>query len=322
MKFSQLTAILIYGVCSLPNAALAHSLPLGDGNVTTSPSQGDVYACQTRFNPNAPGARASGEWLNAAGGTWDPELKPFVDGAVTWPSEINIYLEGATRIISGNGLPNHETGVFPVARTDNAYQYDRNPNTIQENNILLRLDANPTLANTPTCVPMGMIGFALSGAAIYNALDARGLDAAAHEILDKCGGHPQQSGQYHYHDEPTCIVDNSTGPDGHSDLLGYALDGFGIFGNSERTGVTLSSSDLDECHGHVGPIEWDGQIIEMYHYHFTQDYPYTIGCFAGEVTTTQIGNNNQDRLGRNDERRGPPQGSLRRPHRPLHGPRP
>ena len=26
---------------------------------------------------------------------------------------------------------------------------------------------------------------------------------------------------------------------------------------------------------------WDGEVVEMYHYVFTEDYPYTIGCFRG-----------------------------------------
>lgn len=312
MKFyKSLTIVLLSGTCLMPQSVSAHSLPLGDGNISSSPSKGNVYSCQTNFNANAPGARASGEWLNSAQGTWDPNLKPYVDGSVTWPSEINIELQNGVRIITANGLPDHETGVFPVSRDDDAYQYDRNPNPISAQNVLLRLDATPQLAAQPSCVPMGMIGFALSGAAIYNALDARGKDAPAHEILDKCGGHPQQQGEYHYHDEPSCVADTNSGPNGHSDLLGYALDGFGIYGNSESSGVTLTSSDLDECHGHVGPIEWDGKIVEMYHYHFTEDYPYAVSCFAGEVSATPA------------QRMEPPRGAHNRPpNQRRHGQRP
>ncbi|MGL5908804.1 MAG: hypothetical protein ACRCZP_02310, partial [Phycicoccus sp.] len=42
------------------------------------------------------------------------------------------------------------------------------------------------------------------------------------------------------------------------------------------------SADLDACHGHVGPVLWDGEVREMYHYHLTRDYPYTVGCFVGD----------------------------------------
>ena len=44
---------------------------------------------------------------------------------------------------------------------------------------------------------MGMVGIALNGVVVYNALDDAGRDAAAYEVQDQCGGHPQGSGEYH-----------------------------------------------------------------------------------------------------------------------------
>ncbi len=263
--------------------AYAHSLPLGDGKVSSSAKKGYVYSCQTRFRETGIGAHASGDWLDEQGRSWNPELKPIVDGSVKWPSEVSISLDGNMRVISGNGLPNHETGQFPVSRSDDAYQYDRNPNRISEQNILLRLPANPQIADQPTCVPMGMIGFATSGVAIFNALDAGGRDAPAHEIQDKCDGHPQQGGVYHYHNLSSCLSDTRSGPGGTSDLLGYALDGFGIYGSYEK-GRKLTSKDLDECHGRTSKVMWNGKVKDVYHYVFTEDYPYTVGCFKGKVT--------------------------------------
>ena len=52
---------------------------------------------------------------------------------------------------------------------------------------------------------MGMIGFTVTGVALYNALDAAGRDAAAHEVQDLCDGHPQGRGQYHYHSSSPCL---------------------------------------------------------------------------------------------------------------------
>ena len=45
---------------------------------------------------------------------------------------------------------------------------------------------------------------------------------------------------YHYHDVTTCIADPGTG---HSTLLGYARDGFGIYGNRGETGAALTNAD-------------------------------------------------------------------------------
>ncbi|HEY6280517.1 MAG TPA: hypothetical protein VIW72_01815, partial [Burkholderiales bacterium] len=39
--------------------------------------------------------------------------------------------------------------------------------------------------------------------------------------------------------------------------------------------------DLDECHGRVSTILWDGKEMSMYHYVLTREYPYTVGCFRG-----------------------------------------
>ena len=75
--------------------------------------------------------------------------------------------------------------------------------------------------------------------ALFNALDAPGRDAVAHETQDRCHGHPQQNGVYHYHSLTNCIADKP-GPDGNSPLVGYAIDGFGIYGRYEN-GKPLST---------------------------------------------------------------------------------
>ncbi len=283
----------------------AHELPLGDGNISTAPEVGNVYACQTRFGGG--GAFRDGAWIG--GDTWDSDLKPVVDGAVDWPSEISISLEGDNRIVRSNNLPDHPTGVFGIQPSDDAYAYDRNPNQIRAQDILLTLPANPTAASEEGCVPMGMIGFATSGAAIYNALDALGRDAAAHEIQDACNGHPERSGQYHYHDLSACLSDTRSEANGHSDLLGYALDGFGIYGLYGEDGEVITNDDLDACHGHVHEVMWDGQPTEIYHYHFTQEYPYTIGCFHGTPVQVQ---------GKRRVAGGPPAGGTGPVSRPAH----
>lgn len=77
-----------------------------------------------------------------------------------------------------------------------------------------------------------------------------------------------------------CMPDQ--GKDGeHSPLFGYALDGFGIFGPRSEGGKLVTNDDLDECHGHTHEIDWDGEKLEMYHYHLNNQYPYSIGCFRG-----------------------------------------
>src|SRR5207302_1097747 len=152
---------------------------------------------------------------------------------VTRRSEFSATHKGDVLELSGNGLTSTPTGTFPVQESDAAYQYDRNPNVVRPYILKADLPDNPVVAAQPTCVG-GTIGVSVLGAPIFSAFDALGRDAGAHEIQDACGGHPEITGQYHFHALSPCFS-------AAAGLFGYALDGFGIFVES---GVT--SADLDE----------------------------------------------------------------------------
>jgi hypothetical protein len=260
--------------------ALAHDvdltrLPVGDGKVSDSAKAGWAWAC--RVNPTAGGANKQGPWFNGDG-TYDLTAKAIVPGDVMWNPKFTVAKQGGNRVFSTNDLPNHGTGIYPIGRDTEAYKYDRNPNSISKQSISFSVPADPVMGK-PACMP-GSVGVLLSGSVLFNPLDEPGRDAVAWEIQDNCQGHPQQTGVYHYHSVSTC-VDTKTLAGGHSALVGYAIDGFGIFGRKGEGGETLVSADLDECHGHTHEIEWDGRTVEMYHYHATWDFPYTVGCLRG-----------------------------------------
>lgn len=250
-------------------------LEVGDGKYSTSPQMGYVYSCMTSFNGG--GATGTGSWMNGDG-TWDATKKAVVDGSVTWPGSFTISIQGDQRVFTGNDLPDHPTGTFPVDPSDDAYTVDRNPNSIQEQSITLSLPLTPIASAQPNCVG-GEVGIMLSGVVIFSAFDAEGRDAVAHEVQDNCDGHPQVSGFYHYHSLSDCIVDAADS--GHSSLVGYAFDGYGIYGYYGEDGAEVTNEELDACHGHTHMIEWDGQMVEMYHYHATHEFPYVVGCFHG-----------------------------------------
>lgn len=262
-------------------------LEVGDGKYSTSPQVGYVFSCITSFNGG--GAQGTGNWMNSDG-TWDATKKAIVDGSITWPGSFTISVQGDQRIFTGNDLPNHPTGTFPVSASDDAYAVDRNPNSIREQSITLSLPVNPTAAFQPNCVG-GEVGIMLSGVVIFSAFDAAGRDAVAHEVQDNCDGHPQRTGFYHYHSLSDCIVDTST--NGHSSLVGYAFDGYGIFGYYGEDGAEVTNEDLDQCHGHTHIIEWDGQMVEMYHYHATHEFPYVVGCFHGQPAVRALSGEGQ-----------------------------
>lgn len=249
-------------------------LTLGDGRTSSAPQRGYVFSCSTRFD--GPQAQGTGAWMNGDG-TWDLTKKITVDGSVSWPHSFTVSVQGSERVFAGNDLPNHITGTFPVSPSDDAYAIDRNPNSIRAQQVSFSIPAFPTQAAQPTCVG-GEVGFMLSGVVLFSAFDAAGGDAVAREVQDGCDGHPQESGFYHYHSLSRCQEDGAAG---HSELMGYAFDGFGIYGYYGEDGREVTNADLDECHGHTHEILWDGQSVEMYHYHATREFPYVVGCFRG-----------------------------------------
>jgi hypothetical protein len=231
---------------------------------------------------NGAGNADASDWTNPDG-TWDYTRKPQVDGNVTWMSEFNVSLDGnGNRIITGNALPDHPTGIFPITPGSVAYQYDGNPNIITEHIVNYTLPALPEVAPEESCAGFGPSGISLTGSAIYHGASTLGNDAAAHEIFDRFGGHTDGTETYHYHFPSEDLQDHIHDHDaGHAALMGYILDGFGIYGPYGDDGELLWSADLDACHGHTHAVLWDGEMIELYHYHWTYDFPYNIGCFKG-----------------------------------------
>jgi YHYH protein len=254
-------------------ASAARIVPLGDGHVsTTEAKRGWVYACNTMSGGG--GAFGEGPWIHS-NGTFEPAAKPVVQGDVSWPAaRVNIARSGGRVRIAGNGLPvGAVTGRFPIASTDPAYAYDRNPNSISEQHVALTLPA-PARARRPGCLTGGPVGYAVNGVAIFDALDAENRDAVAHEILDRCGGHPERSGTYHYHAIPACLTNKVHGAG--AKVVGWMLDGYPIV---SEPGVT--DSKLDACHGRTSTIALFGHRVRTYHYDATPEYPYTIGCYHG-----------------------------------------
>ncbi len=304
MRWTGATEIACALVAALTTAAAAHEinlhkLPLGDGKISHAPKRGWIWACHV--NPMGGGAQVAGPWINEKAHTYDLTAKIAVRGSVTWPHSFKVTREGNKRVLSSNDLPDHPTGSFPIARDDPAYRVDRNPNSIRSQKIRIELAANPKEARA-SCAP-NVVGILLTGVALFNSLDDPGRDAVAHETQDSCHGHPQRGGVYHYHSLTNCLNDKPDA-DGNSPLVGYALDGFGIYGPYEN-GRRLTTADLDTCHGKTSVVKWDGRKVKMYHYVATVDFPYTVGCIRGTYDRSLVRKIGGGPPGRRD-RHGPP----------------
>ena len=256
-----------------------HALPLGNGRYRTdAPQRGYMFACDAKLFQfkNVVGATKIGAWVGAS--TFDMTAKPSVQGSVTWGGKFSITTSGDTRVFTGNGLPaGVATGVFPTAAGDPAYEYDKNPFGLVEQSVAFSVPLHPRVAARASCTGLE-VGITLDGVELSGPLDSSGRDEMAYEMMDACSGMTQPGGLYHRHALSTCT------PHIHerNALVGYALDGFGIFSPFDADGRELRTADLDECHGRTSSVVWDGVEVEMYHYVLTRDFPYSVSCFRGE----------------------------------------
>jgi hypothetical protein len=145
------------------------------------------------------------------------------------------------------------------------------------------LPLNPKVAKKPNCIESLMTGFALTGAAWHVEIAANSrvntFDPNAALPTDQCFGHPYE-GEYHYHGYSwKCMKKGEPGK--QSPLLGYALDGFGIYGPLDANGKVITNAQLDECHGRVAKVMFNGKMQNIYHYVLNNEYPYSIGCLKG-----------------------------------------
>jgi uncharacterized protein (TIGR03437 family) len=187
-------------------------------------------------------------------------------------ASVTIEIDGDFRVVRSDGLPDHETGTFPSGE---------NPNSISAQNYNFRIPLNPVMADTKYTLPLGPIAVATNGVpffSMYTANYQNAVEGLGAEFLDSCNGHPQQRGAYHYHGVPKCRIDDTEGQ--HSDVVGWAFDGFAIYGPQGEDGTP--PRDLDQCGGHIDESRG-------HHYHVSDSFPYSIGCYSGEVETSNLG---------------------------------
>ena len=308
--------ISIVVLASLPfatNSSLAHTFPhdpsapsflktppTGTGFGVAAKNQ--TFLCSNFAGFDTPGisiTKPDTPWVNSHNVI--PAQIPYVEGEVNWNPVFNTWVENGVRYFTGNGVPNHPTGEYPLTPGQDAYPYyaelpdpsgqyaNAAEMPIAPYNLYMAIPANPTYSANPTC--FSDLTFAVAtqtGATLHANIavssDPLYVDPIAALPLDQCWGHPIFD-QYHYHGYSWKCFPDQGDENQHSPLFGYALDGFGVFGPRGDGGVLLTNEDLDVCHGHTGNIAWDGLLRNMYHYHLNNEYPYGPGCYRG----TEIG---------------------------------
>ena len=272
------------------------------GTPLTAAAKGTVFACIEAVIPTGETlilGKDFGTTLSQADTPWLNETEidiskiETVPGSVTMESEFNNTETDTTRTITGNGIPSDPIGTFAIPKDSAAYKYYAAlPATGYANaaeipaapwKMEFTLPKNPEVAENPSCFTQIMFGVALNGATFHAevAPDSLGnvYDPNAALPTDSCFGHPYAE-QYHYHGYSWKCLDQGN-PGEPSPLVGYALDGFGIYGPRDADGKLVTNDQLDECHGMVGEVMFNGELQTMYHYRLNNEYPYAVGCFRG-----------------------------------------
>ncbi|MFT5156483.1 MAG: hypothetical protein ACI83I_001026 [Bacteroidia bacterium] len=206
----------------------------------------------------------------------------------------SVTSDGSFVTIQTNGMPDHKSVYYAASdplfedfsgTTFGGVTFRKNPNSIVSQTLTFRIPLNPAEATNHSATSLGPIGVAMNGVALYNQYAGPNEQELTNEItsFDKYYGHPQGQGQYHYHVEPIYLTEVRFS---RSSLMGFLLDGFPVYGPEEENGSLVTSSQLDDYHGHShATLDYPNGI---YHYHFTADAPYMNGNgyygTAGTVT--------------------------------------
>ncbi len=205
----------------------------------------------------APAQLAPNPWVVNSDGRKGRSTDARINAVVSrYSADVQQISYTATDVyVRSAGIPSYAVGPFgdgnPAAPTDRAW--------------LFRIPRNPTeLSGTKTATPLGPIGVLVNGLPIYNALDAmsynnqsiwnqnavvneaRGFDAGLGHPAPVRGGATIDGfveGIYHHHQLSPSLVTLLGGiaPDRHSPIIGYAFDGFPVYGpfafaNSDGSG--------------------------------------------------------------------------------------
>lgn len=250
--------------------------------------------------------------------------------------EGNVVVESndATCTISVNGIPNHDFNDTSARFATDVSEVER----------VFTIPVNPTKATQITALTQQSYDAIMLNGVVVDMLSAGCYDPTkdgADEdgntaigcnvndgwLLDPLGtdtkfgadannAHTQPDGTYHYHGNPNAMFNDTPGENG-SPVIGFAADGFPIFGsyfldsesNTVRKAITgyelkegarpgpddndpggtysgqyiddyefTGSGDLDECNGMT--------VNGEYGYYVTDSYPWVLACHSGTTDSS------------------------------------
>lgn len=163
-------------------------------------------------------------------------------GYANIPSNVQTVQYSATQVyVSSTCIPGYSIG-----------PWNANPNVPVNQNFVYKITRSPQQnLNNPIATGLGHIGVWSNGVSVFNFKDGMSYNNAGvwnrnalyyeGASFDACLGHPAPNGEYHNHVNPTCLYNDADSLN-HSPIIGYAFDGFPIYGAYAYTNVNGTGS--------------------------------------------------------------------------------
>ena len=184
--------------------------------------------------------------------------------------------------IASNGLPTHAM-MNGISATN--LQVPVAQNFLGTN--AWKIPLAPAIAASTTTANDGPIGVAINGVPIFNPCKQGGCQNGDTKVLgelDACNGHAGRADDYHYHAAPTCLMAGKSASYWDTHPLGWALDGFAIYGYNNADGTVATRDGI--CGGNTSANQ-NGPA--GYSYHVTDASPYVLSCFRGTPSPDLLG---------------------------------
>ena len=279
------------------------------------PSGANTVSSMARTEGHLPAAVAKNERTAIERARWTTNVSVSVS-ADTWSFRSDGIPE-STFLASHYAVPSTPLDVSAAGASVIATSQ-----VLRNQNYSLTLPTTPKYSSTTTPTALGPIGVMLDGAVLYNPYEANKATVATRDnfsvtangttasFLDSCDGHPGPGGMYHYHGLPDCLVQyattgtvaqttsvssfsgTTTPPVAETNaaarkpvVLGFALDGYGIYDNIAMDGKIIKVASLDACNGIFSVVP--GYPHGVYHYVLenVRTNRSSLNCFHGNVTS-------------------------------------
>ena len=154
-----------------------------------------------------------------------------------------VYYSNSTVFVLTEGIPSHSIGPWLDGTTPSG----------QNMIYTFPLEPSQTVSKVDLTAYLGPIGAFINGVPIYSPYDGTSYNNLSiwhknayyseYNLFDNCLGHADSSGVYHNHAFPKCIA-SLTNSNTHSSIIGYAFDGYPIYGPYAYSNATNSSSPI------------------------------------------------------------------------------